>query len=178
MRLVASHPEHMSPSFRLGRISDMLRREGLQAGCSMPESRITDQPLRTERLSDGRRRLLGSLEVKVPSIDKDGSPESITVADGFVTDFSSIPTIFQWVVRWSKVDVAGVVHDWLYAQGTGTRARADEIWRIVALSGEHRANRLQAYVCWLCLRLCGGWAWRRHAEYREQHSRPNEGAGP
>lgn len=142
----------------------------------MHESRITDQPLRTERLGDGTRKLLCPLDVKVPSIDKDDSPEAITVTAGFVTDFSSIPTIFQWFVRWSKVDVAGVVHDWLYAQGYVTRARADEIWRLVAVSGEHRANLLQAYVCWLFLRLCGGRAWRRHAEDRRQRSYSDEGA--
>ena len=144
----------------------------------MPESRIKNQPLRTERLSDGTRKLCDSLEVEVPSIHRDDPPESIIVAAEFVTDFSSIPTMFQWVVRWSKVDVAGVVHDWLYAQGKLTRTRADEIWRIVALSGAHRANPLQAYVCWFFLRLCGGWAWKRHAEYRKQRSHSDEGAGP
>ena len=142
----------------------------------MPDSCVKGVPLRTERCSNGRRRLLCSLVVEVQNGTDDGSSEEIAVPAEFVTDFSSIPTMLQWVVRWSKVDVAGVVHDWLYAKGEMPRERADKIWRIVALSGEHCANLVQAYVCWLGLRVWGWRAWNRHA--RARAANPAQGADP
>ena len=78
-----------------------------------------------------------------------------------MTDFSSIPTLFQWVVHWSKVDVAGVVHDYLYDRGTLSRWQADRVWFEVARSGDHRANCVQASACWLALRLFGWCVWCR-----------------
>ena len=122
----------------------------------MPEpTRVVEGPLQTERRPDGRRRLLRDLVVEVEG-------ERITVPAGTLTDFSSIPWLGRVLVRWSKVDIAGVVHDWLYQRGTTSRARADEIWRRLALSGEHRANPIQAWIAWLALRAAGGSAWRRH----------------
>ena len=41
----------------------------------------------------------------------DGDDDPIVVPEGFVTDFSSDPI---GLLDWSKVDVAGVVHDYLY----------------------------------------------------------------
>ena len=148
------------------------RRSG---GCQMADSCVTGVPLRTERLSSGRRRLLCALVVAVPPPAPGSPSKTITVPSGFDTDFSSLPTFLQWLVHWSKVDVAGVVHDWLYAEG-GDRKWADQIWRTVALSGEHRANRLQAGICWLGLRVFGAFAWNRHARRREQEQR--SGADP
>ena len=88
--------------------------------------------------------------------------ERITVPAGTLTDFSSIPWLGRVLVRWSKVDIAGVVHDWLYQEGTTSRARADEIWRRLAVSSEHRANAFQAWVAWLAVRVWGWGAWREH----------------
>ena len=111
--------------------------------------------LRTERQPDGSRRLLSDLVVEVDGIE-------ITVPAGTFTDFSSIPWIGRVLVRWSKVDVAGVVHDWLYQSAFTSRARADKIWRLLALSGEHRANAIQAFIGWFALRI-GGWSsWNQH----------------
>lgn len=107
----------------------------------------------TIRLPDGRRRLAQSITVTV--LDR-----SVTVPKGAVTDYSSIPSFASWIVRWSKVDVAGVVHDWIYRYPDGfTRRQADYIWYDLALRGG--ANVLQAGLCYLGLRV-GGWApWRR-----------------
>jgi hypothetical protein len=117
--------------------------------------RLVGGPLQTERMPDGRRRLLRDLVVEVDS-------ERITVPQGAITDFSSIPWFGRMLVRWSKVDIAGVVHDWLYQRGTTSRERADEIWRLLAVSGQHRASAVQARIAWLALRVGGGPAWRRH----------------
>ncbi len=118
-------------------------------------TRLVGGPLQTERMPDGRRRLLRDLVVEVEG-------EQIRVPAGTVTDFSSIPWPGRVLVRFSKVDIAGVVHDWLYQTGTTSRARADEIWRLLAQSGQHRANAFQAFTGWLALRVGGGAAWRRH----------------
>ena len=136
----------------------------------MAESCVRGVPLRTERLSNGRRKLLCALVVEVPASAPGSPSKTITVPSGFDTDFSSLPTFLQWIVHWSKVDVAGVVHDWLYAEGED-RKWADRIWKVLALSGERRANQVQAGICWLGLRVFGAIAWNRHARRREQEQR-------
>jgi len=75
------------------------------------------------------------------------------------------PWYGRMLVRCSKVDIAGVVNDWFYQTGATSRARADAIWRLVAVAGTHHASAFQTWVGWLALRV-GGWlAWRR---YRRQ----------
>ena len=120
--------------------------------------------LKTERLRDGKRKLLARLRRDIPL----GGDRmiSIHVPASFKTDFSSIPQCFAWIVRWSKVDVAGVVHDYMYSLASDetrsfNRAEADEAWRAVALRGDHSANRVQARLCWLALRLFGWLVWMR-----------------
>ena len=130
----------------------------------MFDSRIVGGALRTERRPDGKRKLLRPLVVNI-------GPSELTVHRGFVTDFSSIPTLFQWVVHWSKVDVAGVVHDYLYDRGTLSRWQADRVWFEVARSGDHRANCVQAFACWLALRLFGWCVWCRATNSRRRAAR-------
>ena len=125
----------------------------------MPEIKLINGALQTERLENGHRKLLRTLIVK---IDK----EYIRIPKNTKTDFSSIPWFGRILVRWSKVDIAGVVHDWLYAEGKLanvplSRAKADEIWRRVALTGEHHANFFQAWICWFFLRIAGWIAWNK-----------------
>jgi len=98
--------------------------------------------------------LLRELEVEV-----DG--ETYAIPKGTVTDFSSIPWFGRILVRWSRVDIAGVVHDYLYREQSGSRAAADRVWRIAAQAGERHASAFQAWVGWAALRI-GGWiAWNR-----------------
>jgi len=125
--------------------------------------------LETRRLRDGTRELLADLTIQL------SEDTAITVPRGFVTDYSSIPWIFRFIVRWSKVDIAGVVHDWLYYTGRCSQAEADRLWRLIARAGKHRANRLQAWLCWIGLRLGGWWAWRRHRAQRPAKS-PDQSA--
>ncbi len=118
-------------------------------------TRIVGDMLQTERMDDGRRRLLRDLNLEI-----EGDP--ITIPAGTITDFSSIPWFGRILVRWSKVDIAGVVHDWYYQTGASSRARADAIWRLVSMAGTHHANAFQAWVGWFALRV-GGWiSWRRY----------------
>lgn len=114
---------------------------------------IISELLQTERQNDGTRVLLRDLIVRVES-------DTITVPTGTVTDFSTIPWFGRLLVRWSRVDIAGVVHDYLYHTQDFTRSKADKIWRLCAFSGTHSANWFQAWVGWVALRI-GGWvAWR------------------
>lgn len=120
----------------------------------MSETKLISKSLQTERLDNGHRKLLRRLTVKV-------NKEYISIPEETETDFSSIPWFGRMLVRWSKVDIAGVVHDWLYASGkiankSISRSKADKIWRQVALAGDHHANLFQAWICWFFLRI-GGW---------------------
>lgn len=113
------------------------------------------QPLSTTRLYDGQRQLNRDYHIEV-----DGT--RYTVKKGFKTDFSSYPWYARVIVRFDKVDVAGVVHDWLYCTGEVNRAQADKIWRQVAMAGQNHANALQAWLSWLGLRI-GGWvSWQNY----------------
>ena len=117
---------------------------------------LKSEPLQTERLASGRRKLLRKLIVCADGVDW-------VIPEATETDFSTIPSIGRALIKWSRVDVAGVVHDWLYADGTKTsRARADRVWRLVAQAGEHRANAFQAWIGYLALRGYGGIAWAGH----------------
>lgn len=122
---------------------------------------VVTNRLRTERLPNGKRELLANLNREALGVE-------IEVPTGFPTDFSSIPSFARFVVRWSKIDVAGVVHDWCYhvglqdASGKPSQKMADDIWRVVAQTGESKANAFQAWVCWLGLRIGGCWAWKKH----------------
>lgn len=102
----------------------------------------------------------------------------ITVPRGFVTDFSSIPPFARVLYRFDSVDLAGCCHDRAYYVGV-PRDVADEIWRLVAMSGERAVGRWRARLGWLALRL-GGWpAYRDHANRRRQRtSKPSEPGAP
>lgn len=116
--------------------------------------RLISGLLQTERQPDGSRQLLRELIVEVHD-------KTITVPARFVTDFSSIPWFGRCLVRWSKVDIAGVVHDRLYATGQLTRCESDTIWRKTARAGECHANFFQAWTCWFFLRIGGWFIWNR-----------------
>ena len=131
---------------------------------ALPTSRILNNfELKTKRLPNGHRELIGPLKVrgfsrKLPNLQVpagDVSKGTISVNSGFVTDFSSIPTVLHWVVRWSQVDVAGVVHDFLYRETACSRAIADDVWLELVRSGTVSVGRCRAWLCWAILRGFG-----------------------
>ncbi len=125
-------------------------------GWIVVRSTVRGEALQTERRSDGRRTLLRDLTVEAGGY-------AITVPRGFVTDYSSIPWFGRWLVRWSKVDVAGVVHDYLYwcARGTVPALASDWIWKEIAGSGDRYANVLQRWLAWMALALGGRVTYRK-----------------
>ena len=115
----------------------------------------------TKRLEDGKRQLINKIEAF--SLDT-----HIEVPKGFVTDFSSIPQVFASLIRWKRVDIAGVVHDRLYQTGEVPKDKADKIWFDVARSGEVKANLFEASAGWLGLKVGGWWAWNKHRKSQKE----------
>ena len=138
---------------------------------NLPSWLADGQALQTKRLPNGKRKLLCDLEVRVKNTDIGlaTGKDKFVIRKNFVTDFSSIPTLLQWTVRWSTVDIAGVVHDWLYHKEgykeiqniRFPRWEADRMWRDIALSGSNRVAFGQASVCWLVLVLGGRRRWNQ-----------------
>ncbi len=116
--------------------------------------RLVSGPLQAERLPDGSRRLVRALIVKVRD-------EEIVVPAGFVSDFRSLPRVIQILIDPARVQLAGVIHDRLYATGQFTRCETDTIWRLTAQSGGSHANSFQAWLGWLLIRLGARFAWDR-----------------
>ena len=115
---------------------------------------ISSGPLQVERLDDGRRRLLRELRYEVH-----GADDPIIVPKGFETDFSSDPI---GLLDWSKVDVAGVVHDYLYQNPEQLRSRwrEDVIWFKIARAGKWKTSLFPACLGFLGLVLFG-WLFRK-----------------
>lgn len=115
-----------------------------------------------KRLPNGKRELLIPINVTV-ELEPSGLQVirrfSANIPAGFQTDYASGPA--QLVVRFSRVDIAGVVHDWMYSMQHDRRL-ADEVFYAVAITGQHCANKLQARTCWLALRAFGWIAYARH----------------
>lgn len=117
---------------------------------------LKSKSLSTTRLEDGRRELNRKLVIVVDGVE-------LVVPRGFKTDLSSYPGFTRMLVRFDRVDIAGVVHDMLYFLGEPfNRAGADKAWRKIALAGDHHANAFQAWLSWFGLRVAGWWAWARH----------------
>ena len=126
-----------------------------------------EYPLKVERLPSGDRKLIAPLKVtglrtrltrEVKAEGGELTQGTVFIDTGFKTDYSSIPEKLHGFVRWSKVDIAGVVHDFLYRNTDCPRIEADAIWRELAQSGEHCAGRFKAWVCWVMLCGFAGWS--------------------
>lgn len=108
--------------------------------------------LRTETLPSGKLELLTPLIFTLNGVRSE-------VAKGFVSDYSSFPWYSRWIVRWSKVAYAGMMHDWLldqYYKGLTDLSRSDidEIWRVTArLGGDNSASAWQAWLSWSGIRI-------------------------
>lgn len=135
--------------------------------------------LQVERMDDGCRVLLRDLSIDLKTTLELGDfvhrhittqPTAhtvVTVPEGFETDFSSIPGFARALYRFDSVDLAGCCHDYGYYIGMPRKA-ADEVWRLVAISGERRIDRVRGRLGWLALRVGGWFAYRSHARRRAQ----------
>lgn len=138
----------------------------------MAEAERVSEVLRVDRLDSGMRRLvrdlvidiganLGLGETDYAGFTLSASPTTtiVTVPEGFETDFSSVPAFARMLYRFDSVDLAGCCHDLAYRIGV-PRDVADEIWRLVAVSGEQRVGRFRGRLGWIGLRLGARYAYR------------------
>jgi hypothetical protein len=143
----------------------------------MGAARRVSEPLQVERLDNGDRMLLRDLVIDL-DVDLrlgDGTFEGfsrsadgttvVTVPKGFTTDFSSIPAFARALYRFDSVDLAGCCHDYAYSIGV-PRSPADEIWRLVAISGTRHVSEFRGRLGWIALRLGGCLSYRSHAQRR------------
>lgn len=84
------------------------------------------------------------------------------IPEGFMTDFSSVPRLFRWLVSpvGQPHQVAGVVHDFLYSSGAVTRKQADAAFKAAAAAAG--SPRLRAALMYRAIRLGGWFAWRNN----------------
>lgn len=111
--------------------------------------------LRVDILEDGLR-----VRLAEPFIVRLEDGRSYTVPEGFETDFASVPRFFwRLVPPWGRYSPAAVLHDYLYSQGLGTRAQADQVFldmmqRLAVPAWKRR-------MMYLAVRLFGRGRWNR-----------------
>jgi len=115
-------------------------------------SGVVGQPLQTERLPTGERKLSRELVY-----NDDG--ESINVPAGFTTDYSSYPMVLLYflvpvllwlfglsplwglllllIPDWSRVDIAGILHDYGWRSDMGFM-KSNNLWFKTAIRGDPR----------------------------------------
>ncbi len=112
---------------------------------------------------NGSWRLVAPLEYR-------GNKDQFTVPEGFVTDFASVPRIFQsFAPKMGRQNRASVLHDWMYRtkpallRSAGfvaiTRRDADGIFR--RTMKEDGVRWLRRYTYWLAVRVGGWYPWRK-----------------
>lgn len=79
----------------------------------------------------------------------------ITVPEGFVTDFASVPRVpAAYLLAGGEADEAAVIHDYLYQSHETDRPTADAIFEeAMAVSGQPWWRRK---LMWAAVRLFGG----------------------
>lgn len=127
-------------------------------------------PLIVSPMPDGRRWKLH--EGFTYHIDSKCSENFIRVPTGFITDFASVPRVFQSIIpAWGKYGKAAVIHDYLYQEHCIpvstwlyevlpriTRKYADTIfYEAMLVSG---TKHWKAKVMYWAVRLFGWFAWK------------------
>lgn len=138
----------------------------------MTTASVTSGPIDERWLGPDRYQLLAPLVIDLgesireadgyPGFDVQDDTTIITLHEGFILDWSSIPNIVElFLGDREHYKVAGGGHDLAYRVGV-PRKPADRIWWIIARSGELRVQRLRARVGYRGLRWFGGPAYRQH----------------
>ena len=84
----------------------------------------------------------------------------ITVPEGFITDFASVPRVVWWLLPpWGQYGKAAVVHDFLYRAKPWPRKRCDQIFlEGMQTLGVGWATRTTMYSA---VRVAGWRAWNK-----------------
>ena len=114
-------------------------------------------PLEVKDLNDGFFEVMRDFRYYV---GEENSVEYIDVPKGFLTDFFSVPQIFQSIVpKTGKGNQASVLHDYLYTNHLYTQKRSDDIFlEAMTVLG---MNVIQRYVIYYAVRLFGKFAYER-----------------
>lgn len=93
-------------------------------------------------------------------VDDNGTNRLEVIEPGFMSDFASVPRLLRWYVsrNGSPIQVAAVIHDFLYSARTYPRAYADRVFYVTLRALQTPAVR--ARILWLAVRLGGLGAYR------------------
>jgi hypothetical protein len=93
-------------------------------------------------------------------VGEENSVEYIDIPRGFITDFFSVPQVFQCIVpKTGKGNQASVLHDYLYTNHLYTQKRSDDIFlEAMTVLG---MNVVQRYIIYYAVRLFGKFAYER-----------------
>jgi len=84
--------------------------------------------------------------------------ERITVPEGFVTDFASVPRLpLMYLIAGDTAHAAAVIHDYLYRTRDRSRAEADAIF-LEAMKASWEPF-LRRWIMYLAVRAGGAWTW-------------------
>lgn len=102
---------------------------------------------------------LGGQKVRLtkPLVYVTAKGETIRVPRGFVCDEAS-----DLLRRRGDQNIAAVLHDWLYAQGTRPKAECDALFREAMAS--LGVNPVTRWTFYLGVKLFGGRAWQKHRD--------------
>lgn len=120
-------------------------------------------------LQDGSNDGRGTWQLTAPLIYKsDRLGRTITVPEGFITDFASVPRIpVAWLLAGDCGHEAAVIHDWLYTSHEVERGEADLILgEALEASGQ---PTWRAMLMWMGVRLGGSGPY-----YRDGQKQPAE----
>jgi len=99
-------------------------------------------------------------------VGEEASGDTIEVPIGFMTDFASVPWIFQWwIPKWGKYGNAAVIHDWLYWSQSRPRKASDLI--LLQAMEVMGVDGIRKNAIFIGARALGWWAWLRNQEDRE-----------
>jgi hypothetical protein len=97
-----------------------------------------------------------------PNADQERDFQAVTVPEGFVTDFASIPRIFWSLLRPDGLyTYPAIVHDFLYWTQTRPRQTADDIFRFGM--EDMRIARPIIEAIYQAVSIAGGFAWNANA---------------
>ena len=79
----------------------------------------------------------------------------ISVPEGFVTDFASVPFfLWWWLPYWGKYGKAAILHDYIYKTKQVSRTMADDIFHEAMLVGG-----TPTWKAWLMYEAVHIWGW-------------------
>jgi len=95
------------------------------------------------------------------TFEKDGQIQNILVPAGFVTDYGSIPKVFQNIIEpIGHYAACYIVHDLMYAAELFPRSECD--WILLCHLQKKGASWLRRNAVYSAVRCGGGFVWTKH----------------